>query len=212
MKTLKQFMAESKQQPRVFRIDARPPEEAWGRNDYAIINDGKGNRGTTNLSQGHNVKPGDKYKGLDVEDVQKLAFATPHRPNAFYAAVGRTAGANGEPVRGAAVYDEDKMFGKKRDPQYKGEIHMTQNDYDAIPKTVRVHSASGAGWNTESYSGKDEVTSQKPATDTKYEDVDARKLIHDQYNVVIHPSIQSIKNHLEQVAKTQPHLSVLNQT
>ena len=199
MLTFKQFIKEAK---RVFRVDPvnRPVEDSWKNQEYGVL---PNNAGSAPLSQ---IK--DRSK---IAKVERTTFATPDRPNLFYGALGRKAGPNGTPVRGAAVYDENKMYGDKRDRSYKGELHMTQADYDNIPKEVRVSHARASSFSHKPYSGKDEVTSDKPVEDLKSTVVNTRRHLHRQYNIVIHPDIESIRAHLDRVQKEQPHLSVLNQ-
>ena len=154
---------------RVYRVDPVGRENVFRRYDYAVLGkDGK-YVGTAPLSQNDNVKPGDEMHGHYVHAVKKMTFATPGRPNAFYAAFGRKAGPNGTPVQGAAVYDEDKMFGKNYDPNYKGTIHTTEEALKSMPKSVAVHSAHGDGFKTESFSGKEEVSSSNLAQNIKHE-------------------------------------------
>ena len=219
MKSFKSYIIEAKKSStswdsnRVYRVDPVGRENVFQRYDYAVLGkDGK-DVGTAPLSQNHNVKPGDEMHGHDVHAVKKMAFATPGRPNAFYAAFGRKAGPNGTPVQGAAVYDEDKMFGKNYDPSYKGTIHTTEEALKSMPKSVAVHSAHGDGFKTESFSGKEEVTSEHPAKDVQHEgNLNTHVLLKNQYNIVVHPNVKSIKRTLEQIKKKSPNLSILDQT
>lgn len=217
MKTFKQFIAEEKNQKtlsRVYRVDPVGREDPWKKSDFAVLRNNSGNiAGTAPLPNNHKVKGGDDHLGHKVDRVEEdIAFATPHKPNSFYGAFGRKAGPKRTPVRGAAVYDEHKMFGgDKEHADYKGELHTTQADYDAMPEHVKVHSASSDGWKTEDYSGKDEVTSNSDAKDTDSHVVKTKDLVHSQYKVIIHPNYDSIKKHLDKVAKDSPHLSQLNQ-
>lgn len=200
MKTFKQYLQEARK--RVFRVDPeeRPVENSWENQEYGVL---PNNAGTGVLNQ--------IPKGTKIDRVERTTFATPGRPNMFYGALGRSAGPNGTPVRGAAVYDENKMFGEKRDRSYKGTLHMTQSDYDNIPEKVRVSHADGSSFSQKAYSDKSEVTSDGPIRDIKSTVVNTRKHLHRQYNVVIHPNIDSIRSEIERVQKEQPHLSVLNQ-
>lgn len=219
MKTFKQFVKESENSTnapsRVYRVDPVDRKDPWKKSDFAVIKNKESNQiaGTAPISDNQDVKPGGKYLGHTVDRVEKqIAFATPHRPNSFYGAFGRKAGPNGTPVKGAAIYDEHKMFGgDSKHSDYKGELHTTQSDYDAIPEHVRVHSASGEGWKNENYSGKDEVTTSADIKDTDSQIVKTRDLLHSQYKVIIHPNLESIRSHLEKVAKENPHLSQLSQ-
>lgn len=220
MKTFKQFLEEARQvagKNRVFRVDPtdRPVESSWSSNDYAVLRDKNTGTvaGTAPLRQGHTVRAGDTHLGHDVDRIERnTTFATPHRGNAFYGAFTRKGGADGQPVRGAAVFDQEKMFGAKRDKKYKGEIHTTREDFDKVPEKVTVSSADADGFSTKDYSGKDEVTSDKPAQNIKSKVVNTKRLIRQQYRVVFHPDHASIKAHLAKVQKEAPHLSVLDQT
>jgi hypothetical protein len=198
---------------RVYRVDPVDREDVWKKSDYAILKDPKTNQmtGSAPLPPNHNVQAGDKQQGQLVDRVENLSFATPNKPNAFYGALGRNAGPNGSPVQGAAVYDENKMWGKNADPSYRGELHTTQKDYDNIPKEIKVSQADGDGWKTEDYSGKEEVTTNKEIKNTSSDIVNTRDLLNKQYKVIIHPNVQSIKKHLDGVAKSNPELSILRQ-
>lgn len=208
MLTFKQYITEaneeevSEDESRVFRVDPvdRSVEDSWKNQEYGVL---PNNAGTGALNQ--------IPKGMKIDRVEKTTFATPGRPNLFYGALGRNAGPNGTPVRGAAVYDENKMFGEKRDRSYKGELHITQEDYDNIPEKVRVSHADGGAFSQKAYSDKSEVTSDGPIKDIRSKIVDTRAHLNRQYNVVIHPNVDSIRSHIEKVQKEQPHLSILNQ-
>jgi hypothetical protein len=104
-----------------------------------------------------------------------------------------------------------KLFGVTENPAYKGELHTTQKDYDNMPKEIKVSKADGTGWKTDDYSGKEEVTTNKEIKNTSSDVVNTRDLLNKQYKVIIHPNVQSIKKHIEQVGKDNPELSILNQ-
>lgn len=214
MKTFKQFLSEASNQwdsNRVYRVDPvdRDPEAGWKASDYAILKNKSQITGSAPLSGDHNVKPGDKLGQATVDRTEKVAFATPNMPNAFYGVAGRKAGPGGTPAPGAAVFDENKMFGPNRVPGYKGTLHTTQDVLDKMPTHVTVSSAHGDGWKTEDYSGKEEVTSSKPARDIQSQKVKLSDLLHQQYNVVVHPNVDSIKKAISKVPKG---MSVLDQT
>ena len=106
-----------------------------------------------------------------------------------------------------------EMFGKNYDPNYKGTIHTTEEALKSMPKSVAVHSAHGDGFKTESFSGKEEVTSEHPAKDVQHEgNLNTHVLLKNQYNIVVHPNVKSIKRTLEQIKKKSPNLSILDQT
>jgi hypothetical protein len=195
---------------RVWRVD--PPDrstaDVFNRHDYAIYDNG-----TSPLPSGHNVKPGDKQgSGGTVRRVLNLTFASPGSPNAFYGAFPRK-GADGNPVRGVALFDQDKMWGKNRDPNYKGQIHTTAADWNNVPRQVAIHSAHSDGWSTDSsYSGMEEVTSEKNARDVRSHGlVNTRKLVNSQYNVVIHPDHETLQRAVEKIQRGSPQLSRLDQ-
>ena len=217
MISFKQFIIEQTSSTwdssRVYRVDPVGRKDVFERNNYAVLGKNGTDVGTAPLPKEHNIKPGDTMHGHDVHDVKEMVFATPGKPNAFYAAFGRKAGPNGTPVQGAAVYDEDKMFGKNSDPNYKGTIHTTEEALKSMPSSVAVHSADGANFKTESFSGKEEVTSEDPVGDVKHEgDLNTHELLRDQYKIVVHPNVESIRKTLAQTRKETPNLSILDQT
>ena len=195
---------------RVWRVDPvdRSKEDAFSSHDYAIYDNG-----TSPLPSGHNVKPGDDH-GPDgkVRRIKKLTFASPRRPNSFYGAFPRK-GSDGNPVRGAAVFDQDKMFGKNHDPNYRGQIHTTAADWKRVPRHVAIHSAHHGGWRTDpTYSGREEVTTEKSPEDVRHHGVvNTREFIRSQYDVVIHPDHKSIRRAVRKIQRDSPHLSALYQ-
>lgn len=198
MKSFKEFLKEAL----VYRVDPvpRPVKDSWAHQRYGIM---KNNAGSGPLDS---IK--DKS---EIDRETKETFATPNRPNMFYGALPRK-GNNGSPVRGAAVYDENKLFGTgRRRTQYKGEIHMTQEDFDNIPEKVRISSARSRGFSRKPYNDKGEVTSNKAIRGVRSRIVNTRQHLQRQYNIVIHPNHQSIRDHIDKIQKEQPHLSVLNQ-
>jgi len=221
MKSFAQFILEQSQATgfpwkkegmgeRVWRVDPpdRSTSDVFKRHDYAIYDSG-----TAPVLPGRNVNPGDEHGSAGtVRRVSNLAFASPGRPNAFYGAFPRK-GPDGNPVRGVALFDQDKMWGKNRDSNYKGQIHTTSADWKNVPQQVAIHSAHPDGWSTDSsYSGGEEVTSEKDARDVRSHGiVDTRKLVKSQYNVVIHPDHETLQRAVEKIQKDSPHLSRVNQ-
>jgi len=213
MKHIKSFrIFESINYPNyVYRIDPIDRKgDLWKRSDYSLIGTGGKIQGTSPLRPGQNV--GDSTpEGHEIYDIEKgIAFATPHRPNAFYAACPRK-GKDGRPVSGTALYDEDKMYGNQLDLKYKGVLHITKHDYDNIPDKILVSKADGKGWTTKEYSGKDEVTSSEPATNVSSVIEDTKKLVSSQYDIVIHRDQNSVDNAVENALRENPGLSVLKQ-
>lgn len=217
MKSFKTFIRENNvsvwNSDRVYRVDPVGRQNVFKRYSYAILGkDGK-DVGTAPLPQNHNVKPGNQLHGHDVHEVKDMAFASPGKPNAFYGAFGRSAGSNGTPVKGAAIYDESKMWSKDGNSEYKGEIHTTEENLKNMPSHISVHSAAGENWRTESFSGKEEVTSEHPATDVKHEgNIPTMDLLKRQYKIVIHPNVESIKQHISSIREKDSKLSILDQT
>lgn len=202
---------------RIYRVDPVGRTNPWARSDYAVLKNPKNGQilGTSPLPQDHNVKPGDVLDGDDQSVVHKVvnrAFATPYTPNGFYGAFGRTAGPNGSPVEGVAVYDENKMWGEDRDPNYKGTLHITKDNLARIPKYVNVHSADRTpDWQTENFSGKEEITSPNDPVNPKKQKVRTRDLLNSQYNMVVHNNTSDMMNAAREQIKNNPNLSVLNQ-
>lgn len=196
---------------RVYRVDPIGRTDVFKEHPYATLGENGGD-GTAPVETGQNIKSGDILHGHKVHEVRQMAFASPGKPNSFYGAFGRAAEPNGAPVKGAAVYDENKMWGQNRDPNYKGTIHTTQENLDNMPKYISVHSADGKGFKTEPFSGKEEVTNTEPVKDVQsHGKVKTMDLLKQQYHIKIHPDVESIRKHLEKTQKESPHLSVLNQ-
>ena len=216
MKSFRQYIKEENNYEwdnnRVYRVDPVGRKNVFQRYSYAVLGKNGEDVGTAPLPENHDVKKGDEFHGHDVHEVKDMAFASPGKPNAFYGAFGRKAGPNGTPVRGAAVYDENKMWGKKGDPTYRGEIHTTKENLENMPSHISVHSASGKGWKTENFSGKEEVTSEHSAEDEKHEGhIPTLDLLKTQYKIVVHPNVKSIQQHIANIKEKNPNLSVLDQ-
>lgn len=216
MKTYKTFKSyifeqENLNDPdRVYRVDPVGRTEVFQKNRYAILGE-NGEAGTAPVEQ--NVKPGDTLYGQKVHEIRKTTFASPGKPNSFYGAFGRTAGPGGTPVKGAAVFDENKMWGSNRNPNYKGTIHTTQENLDNMPEYISIHSAASKGFKTEPFSGKEECTSSDDVQDVQsHGKVKTIDLLKQQYHIKIHPDVESINDHLNKVKKEQPNMSVLDQT
>jgi hypothetical protein len=212
MKTFYRFIEESKRSSnqgsnRVFRVDPpdRPIEDCWKHQSYNIHPDGTSpSHPKDKLGIGDTTEDGNKIIGK-----RDLVFASPDKPNGFYAALPRK-GKNGGPVRGAAVYDEDRMWGDNREKGYKGTLHTTKEDWNNIPDTVRVSSADAKGFSTENFSGKEETTTSESPSNIKSKIINSRNLIRSQYNVVFHPNHESIRSAIAQHQKENTNSSVLS--
>ena len=211
LKSYKIFESKTKNNPKyVFRIDPIDRVgDLWKRSDYAIIGSGGKAQGTAPLKDGQKV--GDFVDGYEIIDIERgIAFATPHRPNSFYAACPRR-GKDGSPVSGTAIYDEDKMYGSDLDLSYRGTLHMTQHDWDNIPDNVVVSRADGVGWCTKEYSGKDEATCSEPAIGIVSRVESTEDLVRSQYDVKIHPDQESVNAAVDAEIAADPGLSMLKQ-
>lgn len=205
---------------KVYRVDPIERKNPWKSSDYAVTENGNGNWPSPDNQKPQGYKVGDTWNGNKIIDKVTRTFASPYQPNSLYAALGRSAGADGGPVPGVAIYDEDQMWGENRNPTYKGTIHITKDDYKRIPKQVNVHSADRTpDWKTESFSGKEEVTSPTDATNTSVQRVNTRDLLNSQYNVIQHDThedlIAAVRKQRDEENANRPKnnpISLVNQT
>lgn len=194
----------------VYRIDPVDRSgDLWKRSDYAVLGSGGVAQGTAPLKPGQEI--GDSVDGYEIIDIERgIAFATPHRPNSFYAACPRK-GKDGSPVSGTAVYDEDRMYGSGLDLGYRGTLYMTQDDWDNMPDSVAVSRADGAGWCTKKYSGMDEATCPYPASNVMRSVERTEDLVRSQYDVMIYPDQESVDAAVAADMAANPGMSMLKQ-